>query len=426
MSADEIHDENDPFVAHFHREPLPEAGVRVIQITELTEDAAQTVVAPLDLWFRSSGRAIEIRVIRVDRTTVRLGEALETALDRTSLPLVLITTAVEPWTPAHLEPLLQSINLCDHVLGRRTVGSWAKVMRWVGGLPRRLVFAVPLVDVHSPCQLHRTEKLAAIPLESRSSLVDTEILAKATFLGHLLGEVDVPALGSQTFRTGWWADLARLLKRPRFRHRETSQEQGSGPLEDAQGQVERADGPGRQDGDGLEDVVLEEVCTVEDDQSKRADQLSEREGLDQGLNAGGEPLGGKEDAREKVHRQHDQVHEPADRLGRAGPAGDQQADSREGQRAQNIDQQDQEQVAADRHAEGQNSQEQEDRHIRDQKCEAGSQDRAQEIAPGHRSGDVTLQQLANPHVDEKEANAPEAPAHGVDADQARDQKVDIA
>jgi hypothetical protein len=338
MSADESHDENDPFAAHFHREPLPEAGVRVIQITELPEDAAQSVVAPLDLWFRSSGRAIELRVIRVDRATARLGEAIETALEGTSLPIVLITTAVEPWTSAHLEPLLQSINVCDHVLGRRPAGSWARVMRWVGGVPRRLVFAVPLVDVHSPCQLHRTEKLKAIPLESRSSLVDTEIVAKATFLGHLLGEVDVPALGGQTFRTGWWTDLARLLKRPRFRHRETASEQGSGPLEDAQGQVERADGPGRQDGDGLEDVVLEEVCTVEDDQSKRADQLSKREGLDHGLNAGGEPLGGKEDAREEVHRQHDQVHEPADRFGGRGPAGDQEPNAGEGQGADDVDQ----------------------------------------------------------------------------------------
>ena len=142
MSADESHDENDPFAAHFHREPLPEAGVRVIQITELSEDAAQSVVAPLDLWFHSSGRAIEIRVIRVDRASARLGEAIEAAMDGTSLPLVLITTAIEPWTPAHLEPLLQSINLCDHVLGRRTAGSWANVMRWVGSLPRRLASAM--------------------------------------------------------------------------------------------------------------------------------------------------------------------------------------------------------------------------------------------------------------------------------------------
>jgi len=243
MSADETHDENDPFAAHFHREPLPEAGVRVVQITELPEDAAQLVVAPLALWFGSSGRAIELHVIRVDRATARLGEALESALVGASLPLVLITTAVEPWTPAHLEPLLQSINVCDHVVGRRPAGPWAKLMRWVGSLPRRLVFAVPLVDVHSPCQLHRTEKLTAIPLDSRSSLMNTEILAKATFLGHLLGEVDVPALSAQTVRTGWWSDLARLLKRPRFRRRETAEEQGSGPLEDAQGQVERADGP---------------------------------------------------------------------------------------------------------------------------------------------------------------------------------------
>ena len=61
-------------------------------------------------------------------------------------------------------------------------------------LARRLIFAVPLRDVHSPCRLHRLDKLAAIPLQSASSFLDTEILAKATFLGHLIDEVAIPPL----------------------------------------------------------------------------------------------------------------------------------------------------------------------------------------------------------------------------------------
>ncbi len=70
--------------------------------------------------------------------------------------------------------------------------------RWLASLPRRLVFAVPLRDVHSPCRLHRLEKLARIPFQSASSFLDMEILAKATFLGHLIDEVDVPPLCGRT------------------------------------------------------------------------------------------------------------------------------------------------------------------------------------------------------------------------------------
>ena len=65
-------------------------------------------------------------------------------------------------------------------------------------LPWGSVFAVPVLDVHSPCRLHRREKLAAIPLQSASSFLDVEILAKATFLGHLIDEVDVPAAAPAT------------------------------------------------------------------------------------------------------------------------------------------------------------------------------------------------------------------------------------
>ena len=96
-------------------------------------------------------------------------------------------------------------------------GGRAGVLRWLGSLPRRLIFAVPVLDVHSPCQLHRVEKLAAIPLQSGSSFLDLEILAKATFLGHLLSEVEIPPLGGWTTWRGWWTDLVTVLRRPEFR-----------------------------------------------------------------------------------------------------------------------------------------------------------------------------------------------------------------
>ena len=113
---------------------------------------------------------------------------------------MLVTTADEPWTKAHLEPLLEAINQCDHVIGCRPTASRGNWAGHPGSLVRRLIFAVPLHDVHSPCRLHRLDKLAVIPLQSASSFLDIEILAKATFLGHLIDEVAVPPLRGHGFR----------------------------------------------------------------------------------------------------------------------------------------------------------------------------------------------------------------------------------
>ena len=107
-------------------------------------------------------------------------------------------------------------------------------------LLRRLIFAVPLDDVHSPCRLHRLPKLLAIPLQSSSSFLDIEILAKATFLGHLIDEVDVPPLSCEFWHGGWWADWKNVFKHPQFKDL-------SGPAEKAEGEGERDDGPGGED-----------------------------------------------------------------------------------------------------------------------------------------------------------------------------------
>ena len=50
----------------------------------------------------------------------------------------------------------------------------------------------------------------------------------------------------------------------------------------------------------------------------------------------------------------------------------------------------------------------------------------QEVAPGHRRGDEALEQLGDPEVHQQEADPPEPAPHGVQADQAGDQEVDVA
>jgi hypothetical protein len=235
------------------------------------------------------------------------GRALEFGLRDATAPLILVTTSEELWTLAHLDPLLEAIDRCDHVVGRRRLSLIARIRRWVGRLPWRFLFAVPVLDVHSPCRLHRREKLAPIPFQSSTQFLDVEILAKATFFGHMIDEVDVPPLKSPEIWS-YWHDLVEVFKRPVL-----VKPADSGPPEDSQRQVKGDRGPGGEDGQGGGNV--EPAGPLEDHAPQGADQLGQREGLDEGLSRGGEPLGREEDPREEPHRQHDKVHEAADGLG---------------------------------------------------------------------------------------------------------------
>jgi hypothetical protein len=229
---------DDPFASHIRRDPLPDAGIRIILFTDLPRNDADAVIAPLIEHIKAIGRPVEHRILDVEGSD--LSSSLCRGLDSASFPLVLVTTASEPWTAAHLEPLLKAIDYCDHVVGRRPADGREQWTRRLKSLPGRLVFALPLLDVHSPCRLHRLEKLAAIPLQSSSCFLDKEVLAKATFLGHLIDEVDVPPLQGIRKAAGSWSDWNQIFRHPLFK-RELS------PAEEAQGQKECEEGPAGED-----------------------------------------------------------------------------------------------------------------------------------------------------------------------------------
>jgi hypothetical protein len=279
---------DDPFTEHQRRDPLPDAGIRVVMLTDMPAESAGGVMEPLAELISASGRPVERRIIPVSREQ-GMGEALKRGLRGARLPLVLVTTACEPWTKAHLEPLLHAIDGCDHVIGCRPQSRRAAWTDPVGSLTRRLVFALPLRDVYSPCRLHRLDKLEGMPFQSVSSFLDVEILAKATFLGHLIDEVEVPPLGGLTVSAGWWTDWNRILRHPNFVG-------SSGPAEEAQCQYERDDGPGGEDQDGCADI--EKSRPLEQHPSQRADQLSEWQGLYERLGGRGETVRGEEYAGE--------------------------------------------------------------------------------------------------------------------------------
>jgi hypothetical protein len=268
MSANETVDD-DPYLAHFHRDPLPGAGVLIVLLSEQAEDSASSLLAQAIAWIEEAKRPVEVRLAALDPRSERLGELLARALEGTSQPLVLVTTPLEPLTGAHLEPLFKAIDLCDHVTGRRPASTAGRILRAIGSLPRGLVFAVPILDVNSPLSLHRTQALRAIPLQSASSFVRHEILAKATFLGHLLSEVDMPPIRGWSTRRGWWSDLGTILKNPDFRPDPSVL--ASVPAEDSESQIERADGPRGKDQDGLEHVVLKQGGAVEKNEPQSVD-----------------------------------------------------------------------------------------------------------------------------------------------------------
>jgi hypothetical protein len=231
------HPPDDPFEAHSHREPRSRAAVRVVVLDRggAAPAQAEAVGAGLIALLKGHHRKADLRIVSV-RDCGGIGPAIEQAAADCDSPLVLVTTASEPWTEAHLRPLLEAIDKCDHVLGRRPGHRWRQ---WLATLRWRIVFAVPVRDVHSPCRLHRREALAAIPLQSASSFAEVELLAKATFLGQLIDEVSVPPLAAPPPRIDP-ADVQRVFRHPCFRR-------DSAPPKQAQGEEKRDDRPDRQD-----------------------------------------------------------------------------------------------------------------------------------------------------------------------------------
>lgn len=254
---------DDPLEIHARRDPLPGAPVRVIVVAAPGPEEPDRIAEGLVNLLERLGRKAEAVVVSADYRG--WNRAIERGLAGASQPLALISSASAPWTEAHLMPLLKAIDTCDHVVGRRSVSIAGRIGRWLAAQPWRRLFAVPVVDVHSPCRLHRLDRLTAIPLQSASAFVDVEILAKATFFGHLIDEVAIPALDGRV-PVGLWNDFVDVFRRPALTFQELSI-----PAEQAQRQGEGADRPGREDQQGAGEI--ERPSPFQDDRAEAADEL---------------------------------------------------------------------------------------------------------------------------------------------------------
>lgn len=231
----------DPFILHARRATVKGAAVLVVQFDAGDPDNAAEIAAGLCTLLEKCGHEAEAQVV-ASRDPAGLGAVLEAAVTCAAQPLVLVSSAVAAWSMAHVEPLLKAIEAADHVVGRRPAGFPTNLLRRARALARGVLFANPVVDIHSPCRIHRREKIAAIPLQSESNYLDQELLAKATFLRHLIAEVPIPELAEDTNPVlGSLArhDFMDVFRHPRFGRLR--------PAEDAQREEERDGGPSGED-----------------------------------------------------------------------------------------------------------------------------------------------------------------------------------
>ncbi|WP_169977192.1 hypothetical protein [Tautonia rosea] len=248
-----------PLDAHAVRAPVPKtAGIWAIVLTE-DEAKAEAVAERLRQLLSGRGRPLRIIVepYKYESRAVRLKRALQGA----DLPLVLVTTAMEPWTEAHLNPLLKAIDHADHVLGRRRRSFLGRVVRWLACRPWAFLFAIPLRDVHSPCRLHRREALEVLPPQSSSRFLDVELLAKASFFVQLVDEEDVPPMPDAPGPAGFWGDFLEVFLHPVIRFEsepapdpKPEPAPDSVPAEDPQGDDEGDNRPGSEDKEVRADV----------------------------------------------------------------------------------------------------------------------------------------------------------------------------
>jgi len=243
-----------PLDAMSQREPLSKSAVRVIVMA--TEDAARAerIGDALVKLLHQRDRQASSIVVRAD--VYGWNRALEQGLSESLEPIVIVSSATEPWSAGHLDPLLKAIDSRDHVIGRRPRSKLAGSVRWLKAMPCRVLFAIPVGDLFSPIRIHRREKLAMIPFQSASRFLDVEILAKATFFVQTIEEVDVPKLDSPEVGP-MGHDLATVFSHPVFKPDQEAESGGSGPAKHSERESEGHDGPGGENAQGDHDVNVE-------------------------------------------------------------------------------------------------------------------------------------------------------------------------
>jgi glycosyltransferase involved in cell wall biosynthesis len=172
-----------------------------------------------------TGRFPRLRLLR-HPSPRGLGAALRTGLTAAHHPLFFYSACGNAYEPAELKLLLEVIDTVHLATGYR-VGSSPTPRSPTGFAARWLLrwsFGVRLRDVDCAFKLFRRQIFARIPIQSDGTFAQTEIIAKANFLGCLMTEVPVRYRSpGGADATKWrdtpgqvWGDRKRVFQEPDF------------------------------------------------------------------------------------------------------------------------------------------------------------------------------------------------------------------
>jgi hypothetical protein len=193
----------------------------------LVVGAGSAAVGEAEEWAK---RNANVKVVGQD--TPGAGASLRAALAAAHHPLFFYADCIQAYAPADLGKLLEFIDHVDLVSGfREPPEARSPAHGWLHRLVLRFVFGLRLQDVDCSFKLFRRSIFARIPIQTDGSFAHAEIMAKANFLGCLIGEVAVRYMPQEACHLD---DAARRQRRREalavFRHPDFGPPQAPPPL----------------------------------------------------------------------------------------------------------------------------------------------------------------------------------------------------
>jgi len=218
----------------WERKPIADASLSVVVLANgASTEAVQTCLAELNKVLTTRKSASEViipataaqeaslqpamngispaRFVVDESVSAGIGAALKVGIAATQYPLLM--TLPVGYSPKYLSNFLKEIDLVDIVAGVRE----SKVKGW----QRRQffskayqLFGLWLQDPECGMKLYRREVFDRLPIQSRGSFVQIEILAKANFQSRILTEVVIEGPVTEPEKVG--ADFWKVLNNPNF------------------------------------------------------------------------------------------------------------------------------------------------------------------------------------------------------------------
>ncbi len=200
-----------------HRDPISDRGISVVMPVRNVAAHLESAVSEITATLEHLSRGHEIVLVNdgsTDATSevteklmtsnrrIRIvqhaaceghGAALRSGFSVAKYPLVLQLDCNSEFDSADLSRFLEAIDHLDIVCGFRPSPSreTGRLRTWLYRKILRMVFAVQVRDVDCETRLYRRAALRRIPVQSSGLFANAEILAKATFMNMLIGEVSV-------------------------------------------------------------------------------------------------------------------------------------------------------------------------------------------------------------------------------------------